>query len=46
MWQDTDGWWAVLKPGWAIDGAKGTREDTKKGLLARIRRDAVKAPEQ
>lgn len=45
IWKDSDGWWAILKQGWTIDGATGVREDTKKALLSRVKNEACYAPE-
>lgn len=45
IWKDDDGWWAILKPGWTVDGATGVREDTKKLLMQRIK-DAKKGAVQ
>lgn len=46
IWKDSDGWWALLKDGWEIDGCVGVREDTKKALLDRIKKEAKKSIER
>jgi len=46
LWKEDDGWFAILKQGWIVDGAIGVREDTKAKLLARIKQSAKQGDEE
>ncbi len=45
IWKDSDGWWAILKQGWTVDGCAGLREDSKRKLMQRIKTEARQSPE-